>query len=548
VGFFAHLWLIWHLRLTVAANRLRSASGAVPALLGLLLLAALAVALGWASFSLLAHPAVAASPRYSKFLLRLVCFLVSVVFVVWPVLSAGVDEHTELSRFSTFPIRPFRLFVASTVSAFFEPRSLVFYPIVFGAMLGYAAQRPYPLWIGVGLAGAYLLMNVAWGRAGLTLVLNVLRHRRSAEILGLFFIGALFLATLAPPVDASWIYSLLRAGPEGAVGAIDERMIIGASRAIAGTPPGGLAKGIEYAANGRSLYAVFEIFALMFWANIGLAVSFWLLVRFYKGTARPAPPARDRKWNGRAARDGALQALLDREASDWVRNPKARLLVSVPFFLCILLKLVSARDLAAAFLGGAVDAWLLTVLCSYAGLVVGANFAQNVFAYDGPGLALLYAAPVPLRLVMAAKNAVHAAGALLVALFLTGFYGLYVFPAGPASMAAGLFALAGQIPVLLAAGNFLSVLAPRKFHASLRRRDRPPPVATFAGLFSAAAAIAPSTLVLRLLGGEEPGAGTLGALLLVAAIAWFGYLKLLPRACALLESRREVVLRQVMRE
>ena len=159
---------------------------------------------------------------------------------------------------------------------------------------------------------------------------------------------------------------------------------------------------------------------------MGFGLSFVLLVRFYRWTARPAPRGKDEASTARTARDVALWAMLEREASDFVRNPKARLLCAVPFFLCILLRLVHARDLAAAALGPVADCVLVAVICSYAALVVGANFAQNVFAYDGPGLALLWAAPVPLRTLFVAKNAVHAGGTMIIALVLVAFYGVYV--------------------------------------------------------------------------------------------------------------------------
>jgi ABC-2 type transport system permease protein len=544
-----HLLLVWQLRLMTGANRYRRISGAAPALLGLLLLVGVAGAMGVGMYALLSHPVIAASPRWSRFLLRLATFLISVVFVVWPVLSAGVDEHTELTRFATFPIRPIELFVASSISGLFEARTVVFYPAIAGAVLGYAAQRPFPLLPGLALTAAYIVFCVAWGRAGLTLVLNVLRHRRSAEILGMVFLGGLFLATLAPPVDVSWLYDLFGRGAGFAgLADVDDKFVIATSKALGGLPPCALAVGIEALARGDGHRALIEFLVLSFFTLVGSALSFWLLVRFYKGTARPQKRRIDRVSEAGRARDGALWALLDREASDFLRNPKARLLCAVPFFLCILLRLVHARDLADAAFGPTADAWLLAVLCSYAALVVGANFAQNVFAYDGPGLALLFAAPVPARSLFLAKNAVHAGGALLVSLLLVAFYGVYVHPIGLAEAAVGVLAPLVELPVLLAVGNVLSVLAPRKFHASLRRRDRPPAMATFVGLAAAAAAVAPVGLLLRLAGEERPGVFALCCLMLVAAGLWSAWSRLLPWDCELLEARRETVLRLVMRE
>ncbi|MBI5544642.1 MAG: hypothetical protein HY901_12185 [Deltaproteobacteria bacterium] len=547
----SHFLLIWQLRLMTGANRYRQLSSAAPAALGLAVLLGVSLALGLGAYALMAHPAVAASARWSRFLLRFIAFLVSVVFVVWPVLSAGVDEHSELSRFVTFPIRPIELFLASSLSGLIEPRALVFYPVMIGTALGYAAHRPFPALEGTALLAAYFAFNVAWGRASLTLVLNVLRHRRSAEILGVLFLGGLFLASLAPPIDVSWLSGLFKddGGFVAALGTVDDRFVLATSKALGNMPPCALAIGLEALAREEYREGMAALLWLLFGTAVGFGFSFWLLVRFYKGTARPARPSAARTAARAArARDGAIWALIDREASDFVRNPKARLLCSVPFFLCILLRFVHARDLAAAALGPSADTWLVAVLCSYAALVVGANFAQNVFAYDGPGLALLFATPVPLRSLFVAKNVVHAAGTLVVSLALIVFYALYVHPLGPGEIAVGLLTPLVELPVLLGAGNFLSVLAPRKFHASLRRRDRPPAMATSVGLLAAAAAVAPLGLLLRLLGEGRPGAVHLAALLAMAAALWFAWSRLLPRASELLAARRETVLRLVMRE
>lgn len=549
VPFGTHLWLVLQLRLTTEGNRLRTLSGAAPAVLGAAALLSVALATGFGAYSLMSHPAVAASPRWSSFLLRMIFFLVSTVFVVWPILSAGVDEHSELSRFAVFPIRPRRLFVASSVSALLEPRALGFYPIVIGAALGYFQHRPFAWVTAAPLLFLYCLFNVAWARAGLMLVLNVLRHRRSAEIMGMGFIAALFLATLLPPVDASWVYDLFTRGTFafGPEDVVDDQIVAGASEALRRLPTGSLPSALEGLARGSFFPARRAAIGLSLWALAGFALAYFLLLRFYRHTARPSRPEKDVSFGGGTG-GGALSALFEREASDFVRNPKTRLLCAVPFFLCILLHLVRARDLVAAVAGEAADAWLLGVLCAYGAIVVGANFAQNAFAYDGAGLAVLYAAPVPLRALFVAKNAVHALGALSVGIGLTVFYRVYIHAIGVTTALWVLFALLGQVPVLLAAGNLLSVVAPRKFHASLRRRDRPPALATLAGLAAAAVAVFPMGALARLLGRSAPGAGLLLALLAVAAVAWTGYAVALPRVCALLESRRESVLRAVIRE
>ncbi len=540
------------LRLWTAANRMRSAAGAAPAVLGALWLAFTAAWLGAGAYYLMTRPAVAASPLWSSFLLRFLFFVMSAVFVTWPVLAAGVDEHSELSRFATFPITSRRLFLTSTLASFFEPRSLAFMPALVGAVWGYWEQRPFPAAHGALHLFAFYALNIAWSRAALTLLLNALRHRRSAEIMGTGFLSLLLLVAFAPPLplDVAWLQQAL-AGRSDALNAADpallERLAVG-REAFAQTPPGFCAVGIEAAARGRLASSWLHAAATLAFALAGLALAHWLLVRFYRTLARPPRPRREREVPPGSARDGAFYALLDRELSDWLRNPKARLLSAVPFFLLILLRFVRAPELATAAFGQAADTWVIAALCSYAGLVVGPNFAQNAFAYDGAGLALLFAAPIPLRRVLLTKNLVHGGAALVVALLLTAFYGFYVRPVGLGAALFGVLALLGQLPLLLGFGNVLSILAPRKFHASLSRRDRPPVVSTVAGLAIAAVGVAPGVFTLKRLGGAAPGALALAGLGALALALWGGYLLALPRAAALLESRREAVLRLITRE
>lgn len=555
--------LVWKLRLTIAANRFRGRQGSLLAATGSIALVGASSALGFGLFSLFSAPALAADPIWTHFLLRLATFLISAIFIVWPILSAGVDEQSELTRFTLFPIRPFRLFLSSTLASFFEPRALFFWPLTLGLVLGYGAHRPFCLPAALAVTVAFFAFNIVWGSVALTFVLNLLRHRRSAELIGLFFIMALLGAALLPPlpVDLGWVHALL--GEDGGAGtgalADTQALALRLTHALGRTPPGVLATSLEALAlnpppdAGRSLEQTLHALGrlalpLHILTLVGLALSYRLLLAFYRGTAQPSPRDRQARHRRNLLTGDALWLFAERELSDLLRNPKARLLLAVPFFLCILLKLVSARDLAEAFLDQSADAWLLYALCSYASVVVTTNFSQNSFGYDGAGLALLFAAPAPTRKLLFAKNAVHALVALAAALLLTLFYALYAGLPTAASLWVGLFAMAGQLPLLLLAGNALSIVAPRKFHASLRRRDRAPLLSTLVGFAAVCLALAPSALVLRAMGRSGPSAVTLACLALIAALCLLLYARLVRRTAQLLDARRETVLQLVLRE
>src|SRR5262249_59997117 len=100
-----------------------------------------AAGLGVSTYALMALRWVAQSPVWSAFILNLLCFVTSAVWCTWPILSAGVDDHSELSRYAAFPISRFRLLFASTLASVAEPRILFFFAPVVGASLGFASTH-----------------------------------------------------------------------------------------------------------------------------------------------------------------------------------------------------------------------------------------------------------------------------------------------------------------------------------------------------------------------------------------------------------------------
>ncbi|MHB8875145.1 MAG: hypothetical protein ACYC8T_15775, partial [Myxococcaceae bacterium] len=258
--------------------------------------------------------------------------------------------------------------------------------------------------------------------------------------------------------------------------------------------------------------------------------------------------ADSREANPFATARGIFRVLLIREALDLWHNARARLLASVPFLLAILLKLLSGRDLFVFLLGKSADAWLLGGLCLYGAIVIASTFSQNTFAYDGHGFSVFLVAPVDLALVLKAKNTVHAAAAAGLALFVSGFYLVYFGHGGFLDWACAMAAVAAVLPVLLSAGNFLSLYFPVKFHATLKRRDKLPFAASMLGVLAASVGTAPFGWALRLRASDGADLSTLALITLSAVLGWIGYRAFLPTALRLLVARRELVLRAVTRD
>src|SRR5262245_3326667 len=104
------------------------------------------------------------------------------------------------------------------------------------------------------------------------------------------------------------------------------------------------------------------------------------------------------------------------------------------------------------------------------------------------------------------------------------------------------------VPVVLAAGNFLSVASPVKFHASLKRRDKVPFTASMLGVAAAGLGCAPMSFAYRWQMGDGVTAQTLAALALCAALGWMAYRMLFHPAARRLLLHREKVLSAVTRD
>ncbi|MFP2904868.1 hypothetical protein ACLESD_07400 [Pyxidicoccus sp. 3LFB2] len=544
-GFLRHLWLLWGLRFDIGLNRgpRRNRLLAVGVFLAS---SAPGLFLGLFFFSLMRLVPVAQSNVWPYFILNLLCFVTFSVWVTWPLLSAGVDDHSELSRYAAFPISPFRLLIASTVASLFEPRALVFYAPLTGAALGYASvNRLAAPWLAVVLYGLFALLCAAWSRVALYAVINVLREKHSAQIMGGGLVAFLVAASFIPPIDTSWLTAMGEAG----VGALDMSLIINAAVALGRVPPGFFGDALGQLAWGRTRIALVEAAGLAFFAAVGMAVAYALLMRFHRQAGRAGSQGKESKDANPFARTRTrFSTLVMREALDLWRNPRARLLAAVPFILAILLKLLSGRDLFVYLLGASADAWLMGGLCIYGAVVIASTFSQNTFGYDGQGFAVFLAAPMDLADVLRAKNRVQAAGGLGMAALVGVFYRVYFGFGTVVDWLCAMASVAAVVPMLLAAGNFLSMYFPVKFHASLKRRDKVPLTASMLGILAASAGCMPFGWAMKLAGKEGPTWQTAAMIALCAGLNAVLYQGVLPLALRVLEQRRERVLHAVTRE
>lgn len=484
--------LLWGLRRRLARGGAERGLGGLLSKGGLFVLLGTGLLFARLTFALLTSEPVVEDNHLTLFLLLLLGFLASTLQILWPVVTATVDDAAEISRFNAFPIRPRQLFFASLLASLVEARTFPIWGALFGAAAamvtrGTSALIAFPATLALGFASG------AWGRAMLHVLLDLLRSRRSAEAMGGGLLILLFLTALVPPPDLSW-FKTLRLGAEG----VDSQLMAGATVVFTILPTGAWGWALFMGTIDVPVGAILAIAGLLVTGGIGAGVAWVFLARFHRHAARALPHFQPGRRTRRAfASPSLFLVLAERELRDVLLNPRVRVMAALPFFLTILLKLVGARALAETLWATRADAWLMGAVAAYGTVVLGGGLAQNAFGYDGHGAAALFAAPVAPSLLLRAKNLVHGGAAMLLSIALIAFYALLIEVPSAWITLAVLGSALWQAAWFVAVGNLLSVLFPVRFNASLKRRDRAPPPSVAVGLVATGFSLLPLTLVLR---------------------------------------------------
>jgi len=535
-----HFILLSRLRLELMKNRGLWLSG-----FGVLAALGVGAVVAKGVLALFRFAPVAQSALWPEFFLNLLCFIVAGLWALWPLLSVGADDFSESIRFSLYPISSFRLLWVATLARVLEVRNLLLLSPLLGAFWGYVELRglslfPWPLL----LLAATVLFYLALAQVFSNAMLCLLGHWRNAEILGGGLLVFLALATLIPPVDVSWLLET----DFGALGELSDELIVHATVALGRIPTGYLGRGLERLHHGGSQSALAHVLVLLELAAILMVVAWGFLVDFLRRNFRAPPKPKPSKPDALFAKPRGLKGvLLLKEALELWKHPRARLLACVPFVLCIFIRVFSVRALFVYGMGEAADAFLMGALCLYAATLMTSTFAQNSFAYEGHAFFSLSSAPVEMAWVLRAKNLAQALSGALLAALVALFYVFYVRGGGLRECLFSAAAVGVLLPVLLCAGNFMSLLFPSKFHASLQRKDRLPLPVTLGGIVAAAVGVAPWSWMISFLQGQRPSGLLCMALLAVALLTWLLYYAVWPALTRLLEARKEAIWRAVMR-
>lgn len=508
------LWLKW--ALTWRGYR-RNRMKAVGAILTVVLF--LPLSLG-AAFGL--HWVARAAPALVPFLTRAVLAAVYFIWVVTPLLGFQLNESYDLTKLFTYPVSPRRIFLGSVLGSLLDLPVLLTLPM-FAVLWSMFSPTPW-----AGLANAlllvlFLLHTLALGQAVTLSLVGFLRSRRFRDItiilfplLGMtYYIGQrMFFYQAGTDTFARLLHSPIW-------------------RVADWLPPGYASMGLSAASGGEWGIVLLRLGALA----LACALTFWAaataLQTLYLGDRGPsvARPSREAPRPGASAPNrfvsGGLPAFIPAEIAAIAvkeflylgREPqyKAMAVQSLYTVVAIAVPLLLPATAHAGAVGtlNFLGDWLLygfsaTLLLSLLPLLF------NLWGGEGAAITVLFSFPTRRRSLLLGKNLAH--GALLLILNVVGLFlvaGLMNrWNALPLALAWTLLAC----PVLLAAGNLVSVRFPHRMLVRGQRWSRGGVAttgdnsqgcayaflyllaygATFVALLPAAAAV----LLPRLLGGS----------------------------------------------
>lgn len=513
-----HILLLWRLRITISGNtktRWLAYSSLVSIAFILLLSGSLAVFCFW----FMTHPSISAETAVADFYFNILCFVTAMLWFLWPILSAGIEDGSEQERYHNYPISETRLLLAATISGVFKPVGFIMFSPLIGAAFGYAwaSNRAGLAWV-LPMVVVYIAMCAAWSQTGVYWMRDMLRTKRNGQALSFTLILAIAVGMLLPQVDITWLYEQGGGSAAESANELDEFARI--SNAFSKIPPGYLGEGIKAISEQRFKGAVVELMGMLILTWVGFIAAKRRLINSHsRSSAFKGFQNQQSDLFSKAKSPDAV--LVKREIIELWRNPRFRLLVTVPFFLIVVLHLVSATDLASHFFGAKAQFWLMLTLGCYGVALILLSFTYNAFAYDGRGLLKLVSVPVTPRQILKAKAIAHAVTSLATGVATSLFYWQYVAPVISTQwVLLSLLAVFILVPTAMVVGLWLSMLYPVKLDAGLNRKERQPLSVNIIGFATMILAVLPIILAAKLGERTEPGILLFTGLPCLVALAW----------------------------
>jgi ABC-2 type transport system permease protein len=409
-------------------------------------------------------------------MLALLLWPVFIFWQVFPVMATAFTNNPDSSDLLRFPLNYRSYFLVRLAYGAFDPATALGGLWTVGILLGVSFAKPALLPWTLLVLLAFALFNLVFLQMVFAWVDRWLAQRRTRELMGILFILLMLSFQLIGPLTRYFA----RPAHTGAQQYV-QRYVEPLARVLGVLPPGLAADAISQAVFSRFM-AAFSSFALL--CAFVLLIGYCLHVRLfaqYRGenlseVAAASALPRDRSlrlgWNlpGFSA---PVAAVLEKEIRYLLRSGPMLLTLIMPLFVLVVFRLgpVGSKAGRAGGLLRHTPDMAFPAAAAYTLLLL-TNLAYNNFGGDAGGIQFFYASPVSFREIVLAKNFAHAsilAIEVLVAWIAVAFlYGRPTLEVTVASLAGLLFAA----PVNFAAGNLLSIYAPKKLDYSSFGRQR----------------------------------------------------------------------------
>lgn len=528
-------WLRWR----VFVNSLRTGRGKAE------LASKVVLSLGIVAAVLVLGPLLAVGSWYAlshdkTIILSAEIWAVFVVWLVLPLLITGFGAESDPASLLRFPLRYSTFVLLAFAHGIFDPVAVAALYWFLAMLAGIAIASPSTLlWAIPGLA-ALALCNLLLNRAILAWLSRWMAQRRTREILGALFILFMFSFQLIQPLTARY--------GKRALPVVTRLATVG--RLL---PPGMAATAITAGRASHAPRAGAEFAGLLAYCGVlGWLLSLRLRAEYCGenlSEARretPAGPSTVRAgWNV-AGFSPTVAALLEKDLRYLVRNTAAYFTLLTPVLLIVVFSLGhgASRARQPVFLRSSSIFFPLSV--GYVMLIL-VGLAYNNLGFDGPGLPMLFAAPVRFRDVLLAKNLLHF---LVVVAEVFAVSALGWFLVGPTPPLVVAVTLAGALMVLLtnfAAGNLVSLYFPRKLNFGQMRRQQGSglAVAVSMGVQVLLGVLIATTYFLSRWVGNFAWCGV--TFLVLAVAAWMAYRQVLNLASGIAWKRREAMMTELSR-
>lgn len=378
---------------------------------------------------------------------------------VFPVMATAFTNNPDSGDLLRFPLTYRSYFLIRLAYGFFDPASALGSLGLLGILVGVTFARPvlFPWTLLVLLT--FALFNLVLMQTVFAWLERWLAQRRTREIMGVLFILVMLSFQLIGP-----IVERIGKKPHPEFSRAAEI----AAQVQALLPPGLAADAIAQTSHARFLTG---FMSLLFLAALTMAIGSLLHLRLraqFRGenlsevAARPAVAqvqGLQVGWN-LPGFSQSVAAVFEKEMRYLARSGPMLLTLIMPIFMLLIFRLGPMNPMRSNYLSRTPD-MAFPGAAAYALLVL-TNLVFNSFGGDAAGIQFFYASPVNFRQIVLGKNLTHAS--ILIAntafawIAVTYLYGAPHLAVSIATVAGLLFAA----PLNFAAGNLLSIYAPRK--------------------------------------------------------------------------------------